>query len=231
VWLAEVGRRKGGVTSNAGSIAVRWYSWVLAVAYISLGAYLLWAAPNLEALMAGNDLNNLELEVIGNVALPLLVLGVALIVAALVIGAAWYFGGNRTALFSIWGSHILVYIVILALVFPSFTPVKTYKPQSEWISAAIGNEPRFGMVDAAGVPRRGGFSYYTGTAVDLLDGPREAIEYLRKYPNTIVLVRSTQYERDFQAVEREAQLRILREIRVGSHLYVAVAAGTAIEHQ
>ncbi len=231
VWFAEIAGPGERGKSDIGRVAVRSYSWVLVVAYIALGAFLLWAAPNLEALLADRELNDQELEVVSLAALPLMVLGGALIAAALAIGVAWKFGGKRAALLSIGSSHALIYIVILALVFPSFAPVKTYQPQSEWISAAIGDEPRFGMVDAAGVSRRGGFSYYTGTAVDLLEGPTEAIDYLRENPNTIVLIRSTQYERDFKTDEPETRLRVLREIRVGSHLYIAVAPGAAIEKQ
>ena len=223
LWLADVGKSVSGAQSEVGGVAVRWYSWALVLAYISLGSYLLWAVPNLETLLSGRDMNSQEMEVVANAAMPLMMLGVALIVSSLAIGAAWKFGGNRAALFGIGGTHILIYIVILALVFPAFAPTKSYKPQSEWISAAIGDEPRFGMVDHAGVLRRGGFSYYTGTAVDLLEGPDEAIDYLRKYPKTILLVRSTQFERDFEGGPVESEIRVLRDIRVGSHLYRAVA--------
>ena len=88
----------------------------------------------------------------------------------------------------------------------------------------IGDAPRFGMVDAAGYYRRGGFGFYTGTAIDLLEGPNEALDYLRQYPNTIVLVRSSQFEEDFQEAMSASRFRVLRELRVGSHLYIALTA-------
>lgn len=222
-WLAEVSTTVDEAHSGTGARAIRLYSWAIVLVFLALGGFLLWAAPNLESLASGHELNSQEIEVMGNVAVPLALLGAVFIASALAIGAAWKFGGKGAALLSFGGTHIAIYIVVLALVFPAFAPSKTYKPQSEWISARIGAEPRFGMVDEAGVGRRGGFSYYTGTAVDLLDGPDEAIEYLRKYPGTIVLVRSTQFEQDFQAAVAESQFLILREIRVGGHLYIAIA--------
>ena len=106
---------------------------------------------------------------------------------------------------------------------PAFAPVKSYEPQSRWISETIGDESRFGMVDIAGVPRRGGISYYTGTAVDLIDGPDETRLYLEKYPKTIVLVRLNQFERDFVGSMPNSHLRKLRELRFGSHVYVVLA--------
>jgi len=112
----------------------------------------------------------------------------------------------------------------LARVRPRCAQCKTYRPQSEWIRAQSGDESRCGMVDAAGGARRGGFSYYTGTAVDLLEGPDEAADYLRKYPNTIVLVRSTQFERDFLTGSDDSDLRLLSDVRVGRHLYKVLKA-------
>lgn len=227
VWLAEVGNPAGDGQSKVGTLAVRLYSWALVLVFIALGTYLLWAVPNLESLLAGRELNSQEVEVVANAAMPLTVLGAGFIFSALAIGAGWKFGGSRPALFCIGGAHVLIYVVVLALVMPSFAPVKTYRPQSEWISAQIGDESRFGMVDAvgaAGVARRGGFSYYTGTAVDLLEGPDEAADYLRKYPNTIVLVRSTQFERDFLTGSDDSDLRLLSDVRVGRHLYKVLKA-------
>jgi len=224
VWLAEVGKPASEDRSGTGTMAVRLYSWVLVLAFVLMGAYLLWAVPNLESLISGRQLNSQELEVIDNVATPIAVLGITLIISALTIGAAWRLGGSRAALFGIGGAHIAIYVVVLALVMPAFEPVKTYEPQSRWISTQIGAEPRFGMVDPAGVARRGGFSYYTGTAVDLLDGRSAAIEYLRNYPNTIVLVRSTEFDREFQDGLANSGLRLLRDIRVGRHLYRVLAS-------
>jgi 4-amino-4-deoxy-L-arabinose transferase-like glycosyltransferase len=223
VWLAEVGNPDGDGQSSVGKLAVRVYSWALVLVFISLGAYVLWAVPNLESLLAGRELTSQEIEIFASVGMPLTVLGIALVMSAMVIGAAWKFGGSRMALLGIGGSHVLIYVVILALVLPTLEPAKTYKPQSEWISAEIGDEPRFGMVDVAGVGRRGGFSYYTGTAVDLLEGPEEVADYLRKYPKTIVLVKANQYEQDFLNGFDHPDFRLLSDVRVGRHLFRVLA--------
>lgn len=222
-WLAEVSKSVRDTASRTGTIAVAVYSWALVIAFLVLGGVLLWVVPNLESLTAGRELTNQELEIVGAIGVPLIVIGVTLILSACVIGAAWRLGGKGSALLAVGGTHVAIYVVILSLLLPTFAPAKTYEPQSRWIMSEIGDAPRFGMVDASGFYRRGGFGFYTGTAIDLLDGPSAAIEYLRQYPNTIVLVRSTQFERDFAAFMAEMQLRVLREIRVGSHLYIAVA--------
>jgi len=224
VWLAEISKSGGDTQWGIGALAVRLYSWALVLVFLSLGGFLLWAAPNLDSLAAARELNSQELELKDNLVIPLLVLGATLIVSAVAIGAAWKLSGKSGAVLGIAGTHIAIYVVVLAFVMPSFEPVKTYEPQSRWIMAQIGDEERFGMVDRAGVMRRGGFSYYTGTAVDLLAGPGEAADYLREFPNTIVLVRSTQFERDFQDGLADSGLRVLPDVRVGRHLYKVLAS-------
>jgi len=227
IWFAEVTAVSKDARSGAGDIALRLYSWALVLVYLALGGFLVWASSNLELLTSDQQLNDQELEIMGNIAIPLRVFAAVLMASALVVGAAWKIGGKGAAVLGVGGTHVAIYVVILALVFPAFGPVKTYEPQSRWISSEIGDQARFGMVDAAGVGRRGGFSYYTGTAVDLLDDAGAATDYLREYPDTIILVRSTQFDRNFQDAVAELQFQVLREVRVGSHLYVAIAAGSS----
>jgi len=222
-WLSEVStRRKDAAGEPVGVVAVPVYAIALSVVFIGLGGFLVWAAPNLQSLTAGRGMNSQELEVVANEGAPLLVLGITLLVSAVLIVAAWRMRGNRAALLGIGVSYAAIYAVILALVMPGFEPVKSYKPQSEWISAQIGAQTRFGMVDPQGIPRRGGFAYYTQTEVDLITGFDAAVEYLHKYPDTIILIRDSEFERDFRGRLAAAQLRLLNEIRVGSHVYLAV---------
>lgn len=222
LWLAEVSGPVGEGETGTGTIAVRVYTWASVLVFLALGVVLLWLVPNLDTIAAGRDLNSQEMELAGNLPAPLLVFGVMLILSALAIGVAWRRGGKGAALLGIGGSHIAIYVVILSLVMPAFAPTKSYKPQSQWISGTIGDEARFGMVDENGFYRRGGFAFYTGTLIDLLEGPDEALEYLRLRPKTIVLVRSTQFERDFQDAMSDSRFRILRELRVGRHVYIVL---------
>lgn len=222
LWFAEVSKPPAE-ESPEGRIAVPVYSWALVLVFLALGGVLLWLVPNLESIAAARDLNSQELEIVANIGTPLMALGVTLILCAFAIGAALRLGGKGSALLAIGGTQVAIYVVILSSLFPTFAPTKSYEPQSRWIMSEIGDEPRFGMVDAAGFYRRGGFGFYTGTAIDLLEGPDEALNFLRQYPNTIVLVRSSQFERDFQNAMSASQFQILRELRVGSHVYIVLS--------
>jgi 4-amino-4-deoxy-L-arabinose transferase-like glycosyltransferase len=222
-WLADVCRP--AAESRTGTAALRNYAWIGSAALVVLGGIVLWLSQNLDVLAEGRNLNYQEVELAANLPWPLVILGVTMILGGLIIFGSWKAGGKSATPLGIGAAHILLYVAILAFVLPTFEPTKTYRPQSEWISDAIGGEPRFAMVDKDGVPRRGGFAYYTRTAVDLLEGPQEAVAYLRQYPKTIILVRSWQYEDDFGPVMETGDLRLIGEVRVGSHLYYVVEPG------
>ena len=231
VWIAEVTRTASDGEQSTGVHAIRFFSWGLTALLAVLGAYLVWAVPNLESLLGDRQLNSQEIEVVALATTPIMVLGITLLLSALIIGITWKTSGSREVLLSVGGTHIAIYIVVLALLMPAFEPLKTYEPQSRWISAAIGDSPRFGMVDPAGVGRRGGFSYYTGTAVDLLESQRETVDYLHDNPDTVVLVRVDEFEQKFEKSFSAFGLRLLRDIRVGSHLYKVLALSDETSEQ
>jgi hypothetical protein len=149
-------------------------------------------------------------------------LGIVLLGSGLWIGHAWRHKDARASLVRIGGAQVALYVVILAFVMPAFGAIKTYAPQSRWISEAIGDETHFGMVDPNGIARRGGFAYYTGTMVDLLDSEPEVERFFKEHPDSVVLIVEESTDRIFAGNQAAWQSRILRELRVGSYLYVVV---------
>lgn len=222
-WLASIGRTTASTDEAAPSTRpVRIYASVLAIAYSILGIGVMVFVARLGSIIAGSDLNEQELAVARALPVPLVVMGIVLLGSGLWIGHAWWRQRVRLAIGRIAAAHIVLYVVILALVMPTLAPTKTYKPQSHWISEQIGDATHFGMVDHAGAMRRGGFSFYTGTMVDLLDGPAEVEAFFLEYPDSVVLVKEQSRQQIFAGNESAWQGRILREIRVGSHLYIVV---------
>jgi hypothetical protein len=174
------------------------------------------------SIVSSLDLNELEVQVAGNVRVPLALLGIALLGCGLWFGQAWRRKDGRVTLVRIGAAHVALYVVILAFAMPAFGPIKSYASQSRWISEQIGDETHFAMVDRAGMARRGGFSYYTGTMVDLLDSPAEVERFFQEHPDSLVLITEESTERIFAGNESAWRSRILRELRVGRHLYVVV---------
>jgi 4-amino-4-deoxy-L-arabinose transferase-like glycosyltransferase len=220
-WIASVGHGERGMNEGPGPRSVRVYSLILAIVYSTIGIALIGVLAKYDSIVSSLDLNDLEFQVAGNVRIPLGLLGIALLGCGLWIGQAWR--RVRVSLVRIGAAHVALYVVILAFAMPAFEPSKSYAPQSRWISGQIGDETHFAMVDPAGIARRGGFSYYTGTMVDLLDSPAEVERFFEEHPYSLVLIIEDSTDRIFAGNESAWRPRILRELRVGSHLYVVVA--------
>jgi 4-amino-4-deoxy-L-arabinose transferase-like glycosyltransferase len=223
-WLASFGQttKSSGQETAPSSRPVRIYSLILSIFYAAIGTAIIGVLARLSSIIPDLDLNEQELQVVENIRWPLVLLSVVFLVSAVAIWRAWRRNEAGTALVRIGGTQVAIYVAILAFVLPAFGPTKTYAPQSHWISEQIGDETHFGMVDPAGVGRRGGFSYYTGTMVDLLEGPAEVERFFRDHPASVVLIIEGSVDQVFAGNESAWRARTMRELRVGSHLYLVV---------
>jgi 4-amino-4-deoxy-L-arabinose transferase-like glycosyltransferase len=221
-WLASVGHGEHGADASPGSRPVAIYSLMLAVVYLCIGVALSVVLVKYSAIVSSQALNNQQLQVAENLHAPLALLAAVLLGSGLWIGQAWHRRNVRAALVRIGAAQVAFYIVILAFAMPAFEPGKTYAPQSRWISRQIGDEKHFGMVDPAGIARRGGFAYYTGTMVDLLDSPVGVERFFQEHPDSVVLVIEESTDRIFSGNEQTWQARALGELRIGSYVYVVV---------
>lgn len=222
-WLASVGKPDNSASDMAPvARPVRIYSFILAVVYAIFGIALVGILLKFGSIVAGQDLNNQEMQLAENIRWPLALLGLVFLGFGYAIWQSWRRANIRDSLRRIGAAQIALYVVILAFVMPAFGPTKTYAPQSQWISEQIGTATHFGMVDPDGVGRRGGFSYYTGTMVDLLEGPAEVEDFFAEHPTSVVLIIEGSTGQLFAENETAWQGRILRELRVGRHLYIVV---------
>ena len=236
-WLASVGRPETGSSADTPRTRpVRIYSFILAIVFSALGIALIGVVARFTSIVAGQDLNQQELEVAQGIRIPLAVMATVLLASGVWIILAWKRSDTRATLVRIGAGHVVLYVVILALVLPALGPTKTYATQSEWIREQIGSETNFGMVYPfgsktasgkimnAGVAKRGGFAYHTGAMVDLL-ADRAAVEnYFREHPTSIVLIHEGSVDMIFSGEESAWRARVIRELRTGSHVYVVVRA-------
>lgn len=223
VWFGRLCRADAGDADGAPRPGpVRIYTLALAAVFLLLGVASLIGSVILPRFATGADLNEQEQMVASAVRIPFAAMGLVMLAGAAWMGLSWRSGRTWRYLTGIAGSHVLLYVVTLSLVMPAWNPVKTYEPQSRWISEQIGDATHFGMVDPWGVARRGGFAYYTGTMVDLLDDADDVRQFFERYPGSVVLIRDEVADRVFAGDEAAWQHRILRKIRVGSHVYITV---------
>jgi hypothetical protein len=68
-------------------------------------------------------------------------------------------------------------------------PIRTYRPQCEWIRTEMGQASHLGLVNPSrGLGKRGAFGYYTGATVDLLATRGEIERFFDRHPDSLVLV-------------------------------------------
>lgn len=221
-WLAAVGRQ--GDIASPDARPVRLYALLLGLLYAVSGVALFIAVSRLGSIIAAGDFSPEELAVGGALPLPLAILGAVLLLGGGWIAHAGWRGLPRRALVRLAAVHIVIYVVALGVVMPTFGPVKSYREPSVWISDTIGDETAFGMVHAAGALRRGGFAYYTDTMVPLLETPDDVREFFEAHPTSLVLINTDHKDMFFEGDEAAYWTpRIMREIHLSRHTYIVVS--------
>ena len=222
-WLAAVGRTDRGDREAPSTRAVRWYGLGMTALLTFLALLMIGLYPATGALLDRLSMNEQQVEVAHAIRFPVAVLGVVLGGAAVALGLAWRRGDVRAILQRTAVAFVAFYTVAFAIVVPGFQPTKSYKPQSEWIVARIGDQPVLGMVDPAwGIRKRGAFGYYTGKMVELFAEPAEVDAFLRENPESIVLIEEDAAERIFADDADGWQRRVEHRLRTGNQLYLVV---------
>jgi hypothetical protein len=67
--------------------------------------------------------------------------------------------------------------------------------------------------------------------IDLLDTPAEVLNFFQEHPTSVVLVIEGSTDRIFTGNEHDWQARIMRELRVGRHLYIVVGSPLPLQYK
>jgi 4-amino-4-deoxy-L-arabinose transferase-like glycosyltransferase len=234
-WLASVGLPEAQPSADAPKTRpVRIYAPILALVFSAISIVLCVVVVLFASIVAGQNLDELELEVARGLRAPLAVLAAVMLASALWIFQAWRRDQTRAALIRIGAAHVVLYVVILGLALPAFNPTKTYAPQGQWIREQIGSETHFGIVYpvgsksasgvsvSSGVAKRGGFGYEAGALVDLLETPAEVESFFLEHPASVVLIHEGSVDLIFAGEEPAWQARIIGEVRTGKFVYIVV---------
>jgi len=224
-WIASVGREDGKRNAPPGPRPVLVYAGVLAVAFVLLALTLFVATASVEPIIARAGLDVAEAEVAHASRAPLVLLGVALLLAGLWIADAWRRADARTALVRVGLSHVVIYCVLLAWVLPAAGSYHSFKPQGAWIREQIGSETRIGLADLQYAWRQAGaFAYYSEAGIDRITTRDELERFFREHPASVVLVHDGDAATILSGDESNWRQRVVRELRMGSRVYLVVRA-------
>ena len=222
-WIARVGRDDVPDSGAPPAKPARVYAVALAGLFSFLGLVLTGAALALDPILAKIEVSELVRATLPAVRAPVGAIGLIFLASAVWVYWAWRRGEVQKSLVRIGVANIAAYLVLMAWLFPAMNPVRTFKPQSEWIRAQIGDETYIGILDRwRGGRKKGGFALYAEVLVDVMEEEHEVAEFFEKHPKSIVLIGERAARETIDDFELEWRPRVIREFQAGSDHYLVV---------
>jgi 4-amino-4-deoxy-L-arabinose transferase-like glycosyltransferase len=216
-WISDQGQERPSRT-------VRVFATAVATVFALLAAVSFVAFFAVERILPKVDLNTLEAEAALALRVPLGWFGVTLVGAIVLIFVAWK-KPSRIVLARVTAAMMIVFTVLFAVVLPPYNPARTYRPQSEWIRAYIGDETHFGIYHPEGnlgFRKKGGFAYYSDRLVTVLYDEAEVDAFFANHPGSVVLVEVEAAGELFAGREESWRARIVRDLSAAGWTYHVV---------
>ena len=114
-------------------------------------------------------------------------------------------------------AQVLLYLLVVALVFPTLNPLRTYAPPCRWIAERIDSEARLGFM---GSDRKvGAFGYYTGKRIDRVESESDIEAFFQEHPDSLVVVEEKRSQELFDSQETDWSARVVREFDAARRRY------------
>ena len=222
-WIANVGREDAPASDRPPPKPARVYAVSFSGLFGMLGLVLTAAAIFFERLLPHLDLSPLQLETTPALRAPLAAIGLVFLASAAWVFMSWRRGGVQQSLVRIGIANFAAYVLLMAWLFPAMNPVRTFKPQGEWIRARIGDETHIGILDRwRGGLKKGGFALYADVLVEVMEEEKEVGEFFEKYPTSVVLIQDRAARETIRDFEGEWRPRVIHEFEAGSDRYLVV---------
>jgi hypothetical protein len=156
-------------------------------------------------------------EVFLDLRLPALVIGLAAVPLWLWIGHARLRGDLRATLRRLALAQVLLYLAVVALVFPTLNPLNTYAPPCRWIAEQIDSEAHLGFM---GSDRKvGAFGYYTGKRIERVESESDIEAFFQEHPESLVVAEEKTTEELFASQKVDWSARVVREFEAARRRY------------
>ena len=239
-WLARVGRTDGSDPEpdpEAGSTdradlppdrrVVRVWAGIVGMLMLILGIASVAGSVFNENLIERIELDQLQLQVALALRRPLAALALLTLAAVGWITVAWWRNDTRGMLRRVSTTLVAAYILIGLWAMPAFEPVKTYRPQSEWIASQLEPDVPFGLVNPRrgyGIRKMGAFGYYSGHHVEVMTTRAEIADFFRRHPTSLVLVVDEAAPEMLGEDPSRWKPRVVRKLQTGRFVYHVVKA-------
>ncbi len=117
-------------------------------------------------------------------------------------------------------AHVLLYLPVVAWIFPTLDPLNTYAPPGRWIADRIESEEHLGYM---GSDRKvGAFGYYTGKRMDRVESEPEIEAFFREHPGSLVVIEEKRSEELFARGEADWSGRVVRDFEAARRRYLVL---------
>jgi 4-amino-4-deoxy-L-arabinose transferase-like glycosyltransferase len=228
-WIANVGRSDVPSSEAPPDRPARVYAVALGGLFLFLGLLLLVGVAAFGSILERVDLSALERETAPALRAPLAAIGLVFLASAIWVFLAWRRGNVQRSLVRVGIANIAAYLVLMAWLFPAMNPVRTFRPQGEWVRAQIGDSTHIGILDRwRGGRKKGGFALHAEVLVDVMEEESEVGEFFERHPNSVVLIQERAAKETVEDFEGDWRPRVIREFQAGSDYYYVVRGRRSI---
>lgn len=188
--------------------------WIL-LAVVAVGSLV--AAAALGRIVGRLDIPEVTQEVFLELRLPALVIGLAAVPLWLWIGHARLRGDLRATLRRLALAQVLLYLAVVAWVFPTLNPLNTYAPPCRWIAEQIDSEAHLGFMGSE--RKLGAFGYYTGKRIERVESESDIEAFFQEHPDSLVVVQEKRSQELFDRQETDWSARVVREFDAARRRY------------
>ncbi len=219
---------KGTATLPPDPRPARVYASIWAGLLMFVGVVLTVTPAFLGMILESREMPDLHRETVMSLRIPLVAFG-------LVSGASGYWVWRARKDSVIDGllmrfalSPLPLYLIMAGWLAPAFNPLKTYRPQCEWIVTQISaDETHFGLINPRyGHHKKGAFGYYSGRLISVMDreGDPETFleEFFAEHPKSLVLLQDRVADQVFASQKTDWRSRVTRELTAGRYNYFVI---------
>ncbi len=225
IWISAVLSPSESPSGTPSPRPIRIYGLFMAGFLVAVGVALMGVGSGILDVVDASELSPTVVAAIPALRPPITALGAVLIAGGLWIGIAALRRTTEGVLLRTGMTHVVVYLVLLAWLLPAANPIKTSRPQAEWIRQHMGDSTHMGLVynshDYA-FRKMGAFGLYGDTRVELLESASQVEHFFEVHPESLVLIQENEVDWIFRDDHAAWQPRIVRNLWIGKDQYVVV---------
>jgi 4-amino-4-deoxy-L-arabinose transferase-like glycosyltransferase len=215
-WISTLGEERADTAPPdprpAQVFATGFWILLVVVAVASLAA-----AAGLGLIVGRLDVPETTREVLLDLRLPALAICLATAVLWLWVGRARRRGELPGTLRRLAVAQVLLYLLVVALVFPTLNPLRTYAPPCRWIAERVAPEARLGYM---GSDRKvGAFGYYTGKLIERVESESDIEAFFREHPDSLVVVQERKSQGLFNSQKTDWSAQVVKEFDAARRRY------------